>query len=193
MIRRRQILLWMAAVFFLIPTAKADPSSTWAIDYAQSRLGFQGVQSSSPFEGSFKTFQVRIDLDPQTPEKGHIIATIDTGSATTGDDDRDHYLPQKDWFNSAAFPQAQFQSDHIVKTGVDQYLAQGTLTIKGMSHALALPFTLKSEGDHWHAQSKVPLSRLDFQVGQGDWSSEEYVNHAVNVVIDLVARPLQKN
>lgn len=164
-------------------------AKNWVIDAGQSHLGFIGTQGTASFEGSFKNFQVTVDLDPDHPETGKITATIDIASVTAGSAERDSYLPQADWFDTKKFPQAQFVSNTIQKTGDHAYLAQGNLTIKNVTRPVSLPFTLTQENDHWRAKGKVNLTRTDFHIGEGQWSNENYVKYGVDVVIDLSAKP----
>ena len=168
--------------------ARAEAKS-WTVDYAQSHLGFNGVASGEAFQGSFKSFKADIDFDPDHPETGKIAATIDIASAATGDGDKDGMLPQSDWFDTSKFPQAQFVSTKISKTGANAFEAQGNLTIKGISKPVTLPFTLAPEGDHWRAQGKTTLTRTDFHIGTGQWSNDATVKFGVDVTVDLAARP----
>ena len=160
----------------------------WQIDYAHSHLSFVGDQNGEKFEGGFKKFDAKITLDPDHAETGVIAVTVDTSSAFAGSSDRDELLPQKDWFDTSKFSQAQFVTTSIRKIGAGHYQAEATLTIKGMMHPVTLPFTLVPEGDHWRAQGKVTLMRDDFSLGQGMFANETYVKHAVDVLVDLVAK-----
>lgn len=161
----------------------------WTVDYAHSQVGFTGTQSGAAFKGWFPQFTAQIDFDPAKPETGKISATINIVGVTAGSADRDSYLPQADWFDIAKFPQAQFTSTAIAKTGDNAYRADGTLTIKGIAKPVSVPFTLKPEGDHWRAQGTVELTRTDFHIGEGDWSNEDYVRRAVTVNLDIAAKP----
>jgi polyisoprenoid-binding protein YceI len=181
----------LALLLLLIATPAFAKS--WTVDYQNSKLGFTGIQGSAPFEGLFKTFTATIDFDPAHPETGKITATIDTGSATAGSSDRDEYLPQPDWFDVKKFPQAQFATTSIHatspdKSGANCYEAAGTLSIKGISKDVTLPFCLKPEGDHMRAQGQLKLMRNDYTVGIGQWANEAYVKHAVDVTIDIAAK-----
>lgn len=182
---KRFVLALMLGSVWVNPVFAKD----WVIDYSHSSLGFIGNQSGAAFTGGFKRFQTIVDLDPAKPEAGKISATIDVTSITANDSERDSYLPQADWFSFSTFPQAQFISSGIRKTGDQSYVADGTLTIKGIAKPLSLPFTLKPEGDHWRAQGRVTLIRTDFHVGDHDWANEDYVKRAVDVVLDLTAKP----
>jgi polyisoprenoid-binding protein YceI len=173
--------------FFAALTGAAQ-AKDWQVDYAHSKLGFTGEQSGEKFDGGFKKFDAQIHFDPDYPEAGKIIVNVAIASAYAGSADRDSMLPQKDWFDSGAFPQAQFVTTSIRKTAPLHYEASATLTVKGVTRDVLLPFTLAPEGDHWRAQGDVALMRSDFGVGQGMFADESYVKHAVDVTIDIVAR-----
>lgn len=183
----KKFLLTCVALAALTQAAHADPKQ-WAVDPAHSTLTFTGDQSGEKFIGGFKKFAAQIALDPDHPESGKITVTVDIASAYAGSSDRDGMLPQSDWFDTAKFPQAQFTSTAIRKTGPGQYVADATLTIKGMTKNVTLPFTLVQEGDHWHAQGKVGLKRNDFALGQGSFANENYVKYPVDVIVDLQAK-----
>jgi polyisoprenoid-binding protein YceI len=191
MMRRMICVCLIAAALagLCVGMARAQATHPWTVDYAHSHLGFTGTQGTDLFEGSFKKFKADIDLDPDHPETGKITVTVDTRTVTTGDSQRDQMLPHADWFYVGEFPQAQFVSTQIHKTGDNGYETQGTLTLKGLSHVITLPFTLTPEGDHWRAQGKVTLVRSDFHIGEGDWADEKIVKLNVDVFFDLVARP----
>ncbi len=193
-LRRRVVgLCLLAGVFSLLGGASAH-AGTWGVDYARSHLRFSCAQGDTPFEGEFKTFQAMIDLDPRHPETGKIEAVIDMSSASAGSPDRDGFLPQADWLDSSRFPQARFQSTaiHTMASGTDgkaAYVADGSLTIKGITRPVTLSFALEPDGTATRAQGHVALMRTDFNIGAGTWSSEAYVRRAVDVSFDIVAKP----
>lgn len=168
-------------------------AAEWVIDYPHSKLGFTGAEGSTAFDGQFTRFRATVDLDPQHPAAGRITAAIDTGSATAGKRERDELLPQADWFNVSKFPEAQFASTAIRQTGAGAFEATGTLTIKGITQAVKLPFTLTQESDHWRARGTLTLMRTDFGVGSGEWADEKMVRNKVEVTVDLVAMPSSEN
>ncbi len=185
MIGRTGIILCCAAIFAASPVS-AKP---WIVDYDHSRLGFTGWQGKEAFQGSFKSFQAVIDFDAAAPQQGKISATITTASASTGDKERDTYLPQAEWFNPKTFPDAKFTSQSIRATAGGGYIASGTLTIKDMTLPVDLPFTLKQDKDAWHATGKLTIRRSDYHVGIGDWGTEDYVKFPVEISVDLTAKP----
>ena len=181
--------IFAAALAIGLLTAAPAMAKVWTVDYTQSSIGFSGTQSGQGFTGKFKTFQTNIDFDPANPTAGKITADIDIASAFTGNGEIDGYLPQSDWFNSSKFPKAQFVSSSIkAGTGPNCFEADGNLSIKGISKAVAVPFCLTTEGASTHAKGQVKLTRTDFNVGTGQWSSEGMVAHAVLVDLDIVAK-----
>lgn len=172
----------------LTDAAPASAADSWIIDPARSRLGFRGTQMGAPFEGEFRRFTAEIVFDPDRPDSGHVLAVVDTGSAHTGDSQKDTALPQADWFDVGAFPEARFEAGSFRRTGPDSYEAIGSLTIRGMQRPVALPFTLADEGDATRATGRVQLIRTEFGVGQGQFATGDWVALEVDVTVDLVAR-----
>lgn len=177
--------LCLAAVLSVaaLPASAAE----WAVDPAKSTLTFSGIQVGAPFTGRFERFEAKIAFDPATPEAGHAVVLIDLASARTGDVQRDEALPQKDWFDVKSANQARFEATRFADKGHGDYEAIGTLTIRGTSRPLALPFHLTLAEGRARATGHVGLVRTEFGVGQGPWASGQWVGLDVGVDIDLVA------
>lgn len=183
----RNIILTLLFAALLLPMPAH--AKTWTTDYAKSRISFSGKQNDQSFNGLFRKYQVTINFDPEHPEKGKISAIIDIGSVTTGNSELDGYLPQNDWFNTKLFPRAEFASTMIDAASAPScYEAVGTLTIKGMSKQVTLPFCLKPEGDRMRAQGKLVLMRNEFNIGTGQFADDGIVEHAVTVTVDIAAK-----
>ena len=96
-------------------------------------------------------------------------------------------MPDSDWFAADKFPQA-----HVVVTGFKPtsggaYTAMGTLTIRGVTKPLTLPFTLAINGGTAKADGTVQLIRTDYGVGQGEWATADTVGLEVSITFDLTA------
>ena len=163
-------------------------AATWTIEPSASKLGFSGVQTDQPFSGTFKSWTGTVDYDPAKPEAAHVLITIDTGSATTGDTQRDEALPGEDWFSAKKFPKATFEANGFSPKGGANFETQGKLGIRGISKDVMLPFTLTLDGDKAHVVGTAKLLRTAFGVGQGAWATDQYVALDVNVSIDLMAK-----
>jgi len=173
--------LALAAAAFATP-AFAD---TWTVDKDRSSLSFDVIQGEGTVSGSFSAWDADIDFDPAAPEQATIRATVETGSATTGSAQFDGMLPGPDFFDSAGFPQAVFQSDKVTPLGGDAYRAEGTLTIRDISQPVTLEFTLKITGDTAVADGTATVSRKAHQVGASVATSS--LADAVKVKLDLTA------
>jgi len=168
------------------PLAMAQ-ATDWTVDPAKSRLGFSGTQTGARFEGVFRHFDAQIRFDPAHPQAGHARVVFDMASASTGDTQRDEAMPNADWFDVRAFPKAVFEARSFESRGGNTYAAVGTLTIRGISRDVMLPFTLAVDGDTAHAKGRLDLIRTQFGVGQGPWASGQWVAVEVGVDIDLTA------
>ena len=169
------------------PSLAAAADATWIVDPSKSRLGFSGTQTGTRFEGRFKHFEAQIHFDPSHPQSGQAHVVVDIASAATGDTQRDEAMPGADWFDAGKFPTAVFEAKSFQPKGGDQYAAPGTLTIRGVSHEVVLPFTLTIDGDTAHARGRLELVRTQFGIGQGPWASGQWVALAVGVDVDLTA------
>jgi polyisoprenoid-binding protein YceI len=175
------------AAAFLVGAGVSAQAATWTIDPTKSTVGFTGSQSGTPFTGKFGKFSGTIVFDPANPGAGHADVTIETASAATGDQQKDGAMPGSDWFAADKFPTAHFVATSFKSTGTGSYEADGTLTIRGVTKPITLPFTLAITGDTAKADGKVQLIRTDYGVGQGEWSTAQYVALDVAVTLTIVA------
>ena len=152
---------------------------------AQSAVNFEAKQMGVPLKGHFKKFDAKIAFDAAKPEASKIHFSIDTGSATMGAKETDAELPKADWFNVAKFPQATFDSSAVKALGGGKYQVDGTLTIKGSAQKVSLPVTLTQSGATTTATGTLPLKRLTFKIGDGDWKDTSMVADEVTVQFKL--------
>ena len=170
--------------------ANAVAADPWSIDYDKSSLGFIGSQQGAEFEGSFSEYTVDVLFSEDDLEGSKVSVEIDLSSVDAGSSDRNGALPGKDWFNVKAFPKATFVAEEFAKGADGGYVAYGVLTIKGVSKPVELPFTLAEEAGATVMRGEAELIRTDFNIGEGNWSSDAYVAFDVTVVVELVAEKL---
>lgn len=176
--------LIVAAVLLWTGAAQA---ADWVVDPGKSRLGFIGSQAGSPFDGRFSRWSAKIAFDSANPTVGTAVVDIDMASAVTGDRQKDDSLPQGEWFDAKAFPQARFEATAFRSKGGNAFDAVGSLRIRGVTKPVVLPFTLDITGPTAHAKGRLDLLRTDYGVGQGPWKAADMVALEVAVTIDLVA------
>jgi len=153
------------------PLALAQPS-TWVSDQAHSEVDFSVTHLSiSKVNGRFGKVQATVVYDDKNLAASSVKATIDVSTVKTGEDGRDGHLKTPDFFDTATFPTATFQSTSVQKSG-SNLLVNGTLTL----HGVTKPVVLTIEGpagpvegmDHkLHAgfTATTTISRSAFGIG----------------------------
>jgi polyisoprenoid-binding protein YceI len=135
-----------------------------------AEIKFVATQVDVPIEGQFRQFSADVDFDTVKPTSGKVSIVIDLASVDTGSADADAMLKGKDFFDTVHFPQATFASTSIMAAGVGEYRASGQFMLKGRSLALVIPFTVRPEGAGLWFEGSIPVSRLAYKVGEGEWA-----------------------
>lgn len=152
---------------------------------AQSEIAFVSKQMGVPVEGHFKKFDAQMAFDPAKPETGKIAFTIDAASATLGAPESDAELPKANWFNTAKFPQATFQSTTIKGLGSGKFEVTGKLSIKGNVRDVVIPVALTQSGSTTLATGAFVIKRLVFKIGENEWADTSMVADDVQVKFKL--------
>lgn len=162
------------------------PADDWTVDRGASTLGFTATYDEIPFEGRFRNFDARIRFDPERPDTGAFLVTVDVGSVDTDSSDRDEGMQEADWFDTAKHPQAGFESNRIVKLGDGEgYSVTGDLTIKGITRPVTLAFTWQLTDAFAHLVGSGNVMRGDFDIGTGDWADDDTIGFDVRIQFDL--------
>ncbi len=163
-----------------------------AADYVQdagSTLVFATKYDGEVFTGTLPGFSTRLSFDPEDLSSAKLDVTIPLTGANTGNDDRDTTLRGADFFNVARFAQARYSATTFRSLGGDQYAADGTLELRGVSKPVTLTFTW-TPGAAPVLAGKATVMRLDFGVGGGDWSDTGTIPNAVAVSTKVVLKPV---
>jgi polyisoprenoid-binding protein YceI len=177
--------LALSATVISAPAHAGAP--TWNVNKGSSHLGFGVAVNNQGVKGEFRRWDAQIAFDPKALGQSRVAATIEMGSAVTGEATRDQSLPTADWFNVAAFPRATFVATNFKDLGGGRYQAMGDLTIRGVRRPVVLPFTLKINGNSAQMQGSLTINRGMFGVGQGQWKGTEMVAANVQINVSLNA------
>jgi len=153
---------------------------------AQSEVVFQIKQSGVPVDGKFRRFDAQLVLDPKAPQSGSVTVSVDTASATVGFAETDVELPKAPWFNAAKFPRATFQSNAISALGGGRFQAKGRFELKGTAHDIVVPVTIAQNGPQSTATGEFVVKRLDYKIGENEWTDVSLVANDVRVRFKLV-------
>ena len=119
----------------------------------------------------------------RAPREG--VLQIDTGSASFNAPQADAELPTALWFDVARFPRASFQSESIRNLGYGRLEVAGRLTIKGQARQVVVPVAITQTEGKSVATGTFAIRRLEFRVGDGDWSDTAMVADEVQVRFKL--------
>lgn len=180
-------LRYLAALTVATLASAPAAASVWQVIPAQSRIGFAGTHAGAAFSGRFAKWTAAISFDPARPAEARIGVIIDVASAATGDAVRDGALPTPDWFNTKAHPQARYVARGVKDLGKGRYLANGMLTIRGVSKPVALPFVLEIKGNQAVMNGAASVDRLAFGIGTAPDPSAEWVSRTIRIAVRVVA------
>ncbi|CAN7186196.1 YceI family protein [Variovorax paradoxus] len=177
----KRIFCLAALAFAALAPALAEPATATRLVADKSQIAFVSKQMGVPVEGTFKKFDAQVAFDPRKPEGGTVALQIDTGSASLGVPMSDAELPKPPWFDTAHFPQASFQSSAIKALGDGRFEMAGKLTIKNISRQVTVPVSIAPANGHAVASGSFTIQRLDYKVGDGEWTDTSVVGNEVLV------------
>ncbi len=162
-------------------SALAEVASDWNVQDGDIQITV--TQLGSPVKGTFADWTAAISFDPEaTDVMGSVTTTIAIASLTLGSVTNQAMGP--DFFDADGFPMAEFHAD-ISRNGPD-YVADGTLTIKGITLPVSLPFTLDIVDNAAMMAGQLILDRREFGIGKS-MGDETNLGFAVDVAITLTA------
>jgi polyisoprenoid-binding protein YceI len=183
----------VATSFAQSAPAKARAAATvsaWSIDARQSRIAFSTRWAGQAVNGTFRQWSGDIKFDPANLGASKAIITIQTGSALTGMKEPDENIGGGDWFDVRRFPMARYETTAIRSVGGNRYIADGLLTIKGVSYRLALPFMLTATGNVASMTGQATLDRMTLKLGLESDASAEWV--ARETVVNVAVRATRR-
>lgn len=159
------------------------------IDAAKSSVSATFKQMNVPVEAPFRTFGAQIDYDAAKPAAARASVDITTASFDIGDDMYNKEVAKKEWFDSARFPKATFVSTAIAPAGAGKLNVTGKLTMKGRSANVSFPLTVRTEGGKQVFEGQLPIKRLAFNIGEGEWKDTSMVADEVVIKFRITAAP----
>jgi len=182
----RSVLRLLGALLVAGAAHAQSPPAPAKLVAAQSEIVFQLKQSGVPVDGKFRRFEAQLVLDPKTPQGGSVTVAVDTASATVGFAETDVELPRAPWFNAAKFPRASFQSSAISALGGGRFQVKGRFELKGTAREIVVPVAIVQSGAQSTATGEFVLKRLDYKIGENEWTDVSLVANDVRVRFKLV-------
>ncbi len=164
-----------AALAGLMAVAAVASAAALKVDPAKSQVSATFKQMNVPVDAKFKKFAAQIDYDAAKPDASKASVDIDTASLDLGDPDMNKEVAKKDWFNAAQFPKASFVSSSIKGAGPGKLNVTGKLTIKGKATDVTFPLTVKTDAGKQVFEGALPIKRLTYNIGEGEWKDTSMV------------------
>jgi cytochrome b561/polyisoprenoid-binding protein YceI len=172
---------WFEARAGMAPTLE-QAESEWQVQ--DGTLNISVTQMGSTVEGSFADWTANIAYS-QTPDAngkhGEVEVTVAIPSLTLGSVTDQAMGP--DFFNAENHPTATFTADILAENG--DHIALGTLSIKGSTVPVEMPFSLSIDDGTAAAEGSLSVDRRDFQIGMG--TDEGSLAFAVDISFALTA------
>lgn len=144
------------------PVSTTAPAGDYATDPSHSSLTFRvNHLGFSNYTARFSTFSARLRLDPAHPEASTLTAQIPVSSLTLNSPP-DGFVQEMlgpQFFDSAHFPQINFQSTSVQLTGPRTARVTGNLTLHGVTRPVTMEVTFNGG---YPGMSMDPSARVGF-------------------------------
>ena len=172
--------------------AAALPFAAQAAEFNQvqadkSAINFVYQQMGVKLDGKFRKFAAKLNFDPAKPTEAKATFDVDLVSVDTGAPEGDDEVAGKPWFNTKAFPTAQFVSGPVKALGGNRYEVAGKLTIKGKTQDVIVPATFTAQGNTGVFDGAFTIRRADFSIGEGAWAKFDIVANDVQIKFHITA------
>ncbi|MCU0800915.1 MAG: cytochrome b/b6 domain-containing protein [Rhodobacteraceae bacterium] len=168
----------------LAQTASTEVATTGNWLVTEGTLGFAINQMGSTVQGTFASWTADITFTEEAVDGSHgnVTVTIDIASLTLGSITDQAKGP--DFFDATTHPTATFTAN--ILPAAEGYIADGTLTLRGVTAPLQLPFALSITGDTASMTGTTTIDRRTFGMGQ-TYGDESTVGFNATVTTTLTA------
>lgn len=182
-------IITVAILAFASPSIASE---SYKFDQSHSTIAFSVHQFLGTTDGKFAKFDGKIEIDRENPENSSVTARIDVRSIDTGIAKRDNHLRSAEFFNVEKYPEINFRSRSVKRTGPQAGDIVGDLTMHGVAKPVTLHVKLASPIDdakqtRWTVTTDLP-KRRDFNLMFNQTAeSLSGISQTVQVKIDIVA------
>ncbi|MCD8742075.1 YceI family protein [Mucilaginibacter roseus] len=131
-------------------------TTTWVLDPTHSEVQFKVKHLViSTVTGSFKSFEGKLETEGDDITNGKVEFSLDVNSIDTNQEQRDGHLKGPDFFDADNHPKITFKSTSLTAKGDDEYVAEGDLTIKGITKPVTLNVEFGGSADDFYGNTKA--------------------------------------
>lgn len=153
-------LLFLPLLLTLTCTGNAADGLVLSVDQAHSQVDVAVKATMDSFTAHLENYTAAITVDSETRRPSSATVTFKFADVKTGKSARDEEMHK--WQETTKFPDASFVMTAFTATDDGKYKASGTLQLHGVSLAIAVPVSLRSDGVLWAIDGEVPLDTRNF-------------------------------
>jgi polyisoprenoid-binding protein YceI len=151
--------------------------TNWKIKDDAYSVQFEGKK----VHGIFKGLKADIQFDPANPGAAKISATVDATTVSTGFGMKNKHARSEEALNTDKYPVISFVSDKVSKTD-NSYVAEGKLTLKGITKDVSLPFTFEGSGTTGLFKGSFTIKSKDYNLTKGGVPDDVTIELSVPVI-----------
>jgi polyisoprenoid-binding protein YceI len=115
--------------------------------------------------GSISGLLADVHFTPANLNSSTLEASVDVNTINTDNSSRDEHLRSEDFFDVLHYPKIALKSIAFKHKGGNNYIGTFTLTIKGKSKQIEIPFTYLDKENAFEFKGAFKINRVDFGVG----------------------------
>ncbi|MFN7834752.1 MAG: YceI family protein [Burkholderiaceae bacterium] len=156
-----------------------------SVDATASQISVRFKQMGVLSDGQFRKISGTIDYLPTQLQNSLGRIEIETASLDLGNAATNQEVTKKEWFDSKNYPKGIFILGGLTPVG-DAFKAVGKLTIKGRTQAVAFPVKIGLQNGRHVFTGQLPIKRLNFAIGEGEWRDTDILADEVTILFKLV-------
>lgn len=180
----------LAALLIALQPITVWAMSAWTINPAESQIVFRYTLNGEQKEGLFHKFEASGQFSATRPEKASLHLKVTTESIDLSNTLASAYATSAEWFDSKNHPNVEFVLTKLTPLGGTEFLANGTLVMRGASKPITAKLNLSVGTDTAFATGRLTITRRDFLLGYGPSTALVDVGDDVTIDFKLRARTL---
>ncbi|WP_322032352.1 YceI family protein [Paraburkholderia sp. J76] len=167
-------------------TATFASNASAAAEAAKNSVTAVFKQMNVPVEGRFNHFTADVRFDPANVAASSAKLDVEVASFDIGAPEYNQEVAGGEWFDAAHFPHATFVSTQIKPGANGAFSVAGKLTIKGKTTDVVVPVQYRKDGANQVFDGTLPIKRLAYGIGSGEWKDTSIVADDVQIKFHIV-------
>jgi len=165
----------------------ASPFTTnWVVDHQKSSLTYKLDFSGVTQNGRAESWRAFVYFDPAQPDTAKAQVVINAASIRYDDSFISDSVGEEDGLDVATYPQILIMLDSFVPRQTD-WLATGTITIRGITRPVSLPFTFTEQDNRAYVSGSAVIERLLFDIGKESDPDCGWLDNKIHIKVTLEA------